>query len=152
MIRTISTPSSSPEHWRQHAACSNEDPEFFFPVADGPDYECQVAKAKAVCRDCPVRQQCLDEALTRIPEGVAGGMTAEERRASRREPEACELEGDDLARQARTRADLAAAGAALFASGRSTAAVARICGVSLRTAFRWRARAAAARRPGPVAS
>jgi DNA invertase Pin-like site-specific DNA recombinase len=90
-----------------------------------------------------VRNRCLDEALTHIPDGIAGGMTAAERRAERR-GRVIGLAGDELARQARTRADLAVAGAILIESGRSTEAVARICGVSLRTVFRWRARSAAA--------
>jgi hypothetical protein len=65
MTSTISTPSASTEHWRQRAACRNEDPDLFFPVTDdGPGYERQVAAAKAVCRGCPVRDRCLDEALT----------------------------------------------------------------------------------------
>jgi WhiB family redox-sensing transcriptional regulator len=152
MTSTISTPSASAEHWRQRAACRDEDPELFFPaVDDGPGYERQVAMAKTVCRDCPVRNQCLDEALVHIPDGIAGGMTAGERTAVLRGP-VVGLSGDDLARQARTRMDLAEAGAALLASGRSTEAVARICGVSLRTAFRWRARLVAARSPRQVAS
>jgi hypothetical protein len=152
MTSTISTPSSSGEHWRQRAACRSEDPELFFPDADnGPSYEPQVASAKAVCLDCPVRNRCLNEALAHIPDGIAGGMTAEERRAARRGP-VLGLAGDELARQARTRTDLAEAGGVLIASGCSTEVVARICGVSLRTAFRWQARSIAARSTGQVAS
>ncbi len=45
----------------------------FFPTAEtGPVFEAQVAVAKAVCAHCPVRAQCLDEALARIPDGIAG--------------------------------------------------------------------------------
>ncbi|MDU7361434.1 MAG: WhiB family transcriptional regulator [Propionibacteriaceae bacterium] len=39
-------------------------------------------RARAVCRDCPVRSECLAEALdNRIEWGVWGGMTERERRA-----------------------------------------------------------------------
>ncbi len=63
------------------AACRGEDPELFFPFASaGAVFEAQVGAAKKVCAGCPVREQCLDEALERIPEGVAGGLTAAERR------------------------------------------------------------------------
>lgn len=68
--------------WRDRAACRTEDPELFFPVGDpesGPVVE-QVAAAKAVCARCPVVGECLSFALVAIPEGVAGGLSAGERR------------------------------------------------------------------------
>lgn len=71
--------------WRTRAACLGVDPELFFPVAEtGPVLDAQVATAKAVCAHCPVRAQCLTEALTRIPYGIAGGLTEDERRALHR--------------------------------------------------------------------
>jgi hypothetical protein len=68
--------------WRHQAACRiGVDPELFFPVAtSGTAYDAQVAKAKAICGRCPVRTSCLEEALLRIPGGIAGGLTEEERR------------------------------------------------------------------------
>ena len=70
--------------WRTRAACRSMDPEIWFPAAtEGPTYEAQVAVAKAVCAGCPVRAACLDEAV-RIPYGIAGGLTPEERRGRRR--------------------------------------------------------------------
>lgn len=72
--------------WRDWAACRTEDPELFFPVGDsesGPVVE-QVAAAKAVCARCPVVGECLSFALVGISEGVAGGLSAEERRELRR--------------------------------------------------------------------
>jgi ABC-type dipeptide/oligopeptide/nickel transport system ATPase subunit len=54
----------------------------FFPVAGtGRGHDAQVAAAKRVCARCPVRPECLAEALARIPHGVAGGLTEDERRA-----------------------------------------------------------------------
>jgi hypothetical protein len=64
------------------------DPELFFPVAEaGPVLDAHVATAKTVCARCPVRAECLAEALARIPYGIAGGLTEDERRALGRRPE-----------------------------------------------------------------
>ncbi|MGH8905660.1 MAG: WhiB family transcriptional regulator [Egibacteraceae bacterium] len=71
--------------WRHKAACSDEDPELFFPVGTtGPAIE-QTERAKAVCARCPVAAQCLEWALnTGQDAGVWGGMSEDERRALRR--------------------------------------------------------------------
>lgn len=75
--------SGEPRGWRDRAACLEVDPELFFPVGtDGPALE-QTVRAKAVCARCPVRAVCLSFALVAIPEGVAGGLSAPERRALR---------------------------------------------------------------------
>ena len=72
--------------WRVRAACRSEDPELFFPVGDwGPVVVAQLAEAKAVCARCPVVAECLSFALLAVPEGVAGGLTGQERRAVRRQ-------------------------------------------------------------------
>lgn len=71
--------------WRRVAACRDVDPEWFFPASEkGPDHDEQVERAKHVCAGCPVRAECLVEALARIPYGIAGGLTEEERRVLRR--------------------------------------------------------------------
>jgi len=71
--------------WRERAACVVEDPELFFPVSSiGSVYTAQVTRAKAVCDECPVRPECLSEALVALPHGIAGGLTADERRDLRR--------------------------------------------------------------------
>jgi len=136
--------STNTRGWRSRAACHDvDDPEIFFPVAEaGPVHERQVAAAKAVCAGCPVRAECLDEALARIPDGIAGGLTAAERRRLVRGRR--QVSGEDLVRAARTRAQVAAAGLVLLASGRSRQAVAEVCGVSERTVYRWQAARAAA--------
>jgi WhiB family transcriptional regulator, redox-sensing transcriptional regulator len=71
--------------WRVHAACRGEEPELFFPVAStGPALE-QIAEAKEVCARCPVREACLDFALsTGQGYGIWGGLTEDERRSLRR--------------------------------------------------------------------
>ena len=125
--------------WRTHAACRSVDPEVFFPAAEtGPLHEAQVAVAKAVCAGCPVRVECLEDALVRIPEGIAGGLTAEERRRLRRPLVA------PKSRVRRPCGEREAAGRVLLAAGRPVREVARRCGVSERTAARWAARLRAA--------
>ena len=71
--------------WIERAGCLREDPELFFPVGSGPTAIAQEAAAKAVCRRCPVRNECLEWALTTCQDaGVWGGLGEEERREIRR--------------------------------------------------------------------
>ena len=59
--------------------------ELFFPAAErGAVFEEQVAAAKRVCAGCPVQPACLDYALAVLSDGIAGGMTPQERAAVRR--------------------------------------------------------------------
>lgn len=68
--------------WRYRAACVGEAPELFFPIGGGGPGETQLADAKAVCRRCPVREQCLAWALASGQDfGVWGAMSEDERRA-----------------------------------------------------------------------
>lgn len=62
--------------WRQRGACRGLDPDIFYPPTDD-----EADAAKAVCEECPVREPCLEFALsTREAEGIWGGATARERR------------------------------------------------------------------------
>ena len=62
--------------WRVNASCRDEDPDGLFVRGK------EQRKAKLVCIACPVRTECLAEALdNRIEFGVWGGMTERERRA-----------------------------------------------------------------------
>jgi WhiB family redox-sensing transcriptional regulator len=72
--------------WMSRGACRQADPELFFPIAVTGPAARQVEMAKAVCRRCSVRSNCLSYALEAMPEGVWGGTTLEERRAARRRP------------------------------------------------------------------
>ncbi|WP_372476614.1 WhiB family transcriptional regulator [Pseudonocardia terrae] len=123
--------------WRAQAACVGEDPELFFPVVEeGPLCEDQVTAAKKVCARCPVRDACLEWSTLYIHVGIAGGLTAEERRCAR--VESLEpLKG--RVRRPSPRDDIRAAGFALIAQGESTQDVAARCGVTDRTVERWRA-------------
>jgi WhiB family redox-sensing transcriptional regulator len=70
--------------WRSDAACvvSGVDPEVFFPVDERPG-SAGVARAKAVCGRCPVRPECLAEAMAvEDPAerwGVFGGLAPAQR-------------------------------------------------------------------------
>ena len=66
-------------------ACQAAEPELFFPLSAAGPAVAQVAAAKAVCRGCPVRAECLDYAMqTAQDHGIWGGTTEEERRQARR--------------------------------------------------------------------
>jgi WhiB family redox-sensing transcriptional regulator len=80
---TASTATSM--DWRHRAVCAEEDPELFFPIGDtGPALR-QAEEAKAVCRRCPVMDQCLTWALTTGQDhGVWGGTSEADRRSARR--------------------------------------------------------------------
>lgn len=72
--------------WRHNAICRDEDPELFFPVGDSGPAQLQTAEAKAICGRCPVREACLQWALTTgLADGVAGGLSEDERRKLRNE-------------------------------------------------------------------
>jgi WhiB family redox-sensing transcriptional regulator len=71
--------------WRSLGACLSADPDLFFPISTTGQSAPQIARAKAVCADCPVRPDCLAFALShREMVGIWGGTTDEERRRSRR--------------------------------------------------------------------
>jgi WhiB family transcriptional regulator, redox-sensing transcriptional regulator len=64
------------EDWSAQAACRATDPDALFVQGAAQN------RAKALCLGCPVRTECLADALdNRIEFGVWGGMTERERRA-----------------------------------------------------------------------
>ena len=72
--------------WIDDAACGKADAHLFF----GPDGEAleardaREARAIVICRPCPARQPCLDDALSQPSQiGVAGGVGEERRKALR---------------------------------------------------------------------
>lgn len=69
-----------PEPWTQDAVCATADPEAWFPEVGGNNQA-----AKAICRSCPVRPECLEAALARDERfGVWGGLSEVERRKLRK--------------------------------------------------------------------
>lgn len=71
------------QSWAARGACAGMDPDEFF--VQGTEQN----QIKTACGRCPVRTQCLADALdNRIDFGVWGGMTERERRRLlRRHPE-----------------------------------------------------------------
>ena len=69
--------------WTTRAACKGTDPDELFVQGAAQN------RAKLICRGCPVRTECLADALDNgIEFGVWGGMTERERRALlRRRPD-----------------------------------------------------------------
>jgi WhiB family redox-sensing transcriptional regulator len=80
---TAAQPPPHTEDWRARASCREEPEDVMFVRG------AEQRKAKLVCIGCPVRTECLSEALdNRIEYGVWGGMTERERRALlRRRPD-----------------------------------------------------------------
>jgi WhiB family redox-sensing transcriptional regulator len=77
--RTLADPARFAARWRELATCRGTDLEVFFP-GRGESAE----PARRVCAVCPVRQPCLDYAISnRIVHGIWGGLTERERRALR---------------------------------------------------------------------
>jgi WhiB family transcriptional regulator, redox-sensing transcriptional regulator len=77
--RRLAAPARFAARWRELAAFRGIDLEVFFP-GRGESAE----PARRVCAACPVRQACLDYAISnRISHGIWGGLTERERRALR---------------------------------------------------------------------
>lgn len=66
--------------WTRDALCAQTDPEAFYPEKGGSTRE-----AKQVCLECPVRFECLEEALDHDERfGIWGGLSERERRKLQR--------------------------------------------------------------------
>ena len=74
--------------WREEAACLSFPATLFFGLDDNespPERRIREDEAKAVCRVCHVRGECLEYALaTKEQYGIWGGLTELERRAQAR--------------------------------------------------------------------
>ncbi len=67
--------------WQVQANCLGVDPDLFFPERGASTRE-----AKAVCRACVVREECLEYALVNGEKfGIWGGLSERERRRLRRQ-------------------------------------------------------------------
>ena len=75
--------TAAPQDWALRSACRTTDPDQLFVTGAAQN------RAKTVCLGCPVRTECLSDALdNRVEFGVWGGMTERERRALlRRRPD-----------------------------------------------------------------
>lgn len=74
---------SDTENWEDLAECRYIDPEVWFPEKGG-----SAARAKRICANCPVRTECLDQAISNDERfGVWGGKDYAERKAIKKERE-----------------------------------------------------------------
>jgi WhiB family redox-sensing transcriptional regulator len=63
--------------WTREAACKEEPTTTFYPAPG--DVE-KLRRAKSICKDCPVRTECLTSALESSERfGIWGGKSARER-------------------------------------------------------------------------
>ena len=77
--RIPATPAALSAGWRARAACRGIDLAVFFP-GRGESAE----PARRICESCPVRQRCLDYAISHgIVHGIWGGLTERDRRVLR---------------------------------------------------------------------
>ncbi len=68
------------QDWRSQAICAKTDPDLWFSPG-----AVEHRQAKRICRECPVRSQCLSYAIEApVDHGVWGGLTERERRHQRR--------------------------------------------------------------------
>jgi len=91
-------------HWSESAACKGARPDELFVRGSAQN------RVKQLCATCPVRTECLAEALDNSIEwGIWGGMTERERRALlRRRPNVTSWRR--LLESARAEQDIAGAG------------------------------------------
>jgi WhiB family redox-sensing transcriptional regulator len=75
---------SAENTWQLRASCRGPESTLFFPPTSPErkeDRDARELRAKAICRECPVRLECLEYALSiREPHGIWGGLTESERR------------------------------------------------------------------------
>jgi WhiB family transcriptional regulator, redox-sensing transcriptional regulator len=112
--RILALPVPALADWQYEAACRGADLKVFFP-GRGESAE----PARQICASCPVRQPCLEFALSHtITHGIWGGLAERDRRALR----TCQA---GAARQERD-----AAIAAASAAGYTKAAIGRAFGLA----------------------
>lgn len=72
----------SPNDWREQAACLQVGHVPFFPDRlEGHQVAAVIEPALSICRDCPVRAECLEFALTHDERyGIWGGTLPSQRR------------------------------------------------------------------------
>jgi hypothetical protein len=79
------TSSNDENVWRRRAACADGSVADFFPHPSELD---KIAAALDVCSGCPVKAECLADALSwpvTMDMGIRGGKTEEERAEMRRD-------------------------------------------------------------------
>ncbi len=75
---------SADELWQERAACKGPQLALFYPPSDTERKVQRIGRerqAKAICKICPVSNECLDYSIRiQEPHGIWGGMNEVERR------------------------------------------------------------------------
>ena len=61
-------------HWRDRAACLDVELDLFFHGTPNA-----IREAKAICKGCPVKAECLADAIEHGDIGIRGGLTEDQR-------------------------------------------------------------------------
>lgn len=71
--------------WKSQALCKGLPQSWFFPP-EGMQMDERKLRGKRFCKVCPVKEECLEEALgdRRLDYGVRGGLTSRQRVCLRR--------------------------------------------------------------------
>jgi WhiB family redox-sensing transcriptional regulator len=87
----ISIPNLVPDFiFEEMPNCASADPELFFPqeneIYPGKIISkyIDIAAAKRICSDCPIKLQCLEYGLKNAEIGIWGGMTESQRETLRK--------------------------------------------------------------------
>ena len=83
-IARLPKPTLDVWEWQFDGHCRQVSPEVFFhPEGErGPARRRRQERAVAICRECPVLEECREHALrVNEPYGIWGGMTEDERHA-----------------------------------------------------------------------
>lgn len=71
-------------NWMEDALCAQTDPDIFYPEKGG-----STAPATSICKNCSVRAQCLEYAVSNdIRHGIWGGTSDNDRKRMARERKA----------------------------------------------------------------
>jgi WhiB family redox-sensing transcriptional regulator len=84
LLRALLFGGSSVPAWHDEAACADRPRSLYFAESDGVRLRAETVRAaKQVCRRCPVRAACLDDAMAHESpthrHGVVGGLSPTER-------------------------------------------------------------------------
>lgn len=87
------------DEWRTNANCGDADPEIFFAEGNKAPGKEMTRLARAICQECVVRVDCLDEAVSKKEAyGIWGGLTPAERVASERKSRTARFSQNSLNR------------------------------------------------------
>lgn len=121
IIKRLQDLLPSPEI-EKNAVCNTANAELFFS-----DVPADITKAREICMSCPVRQLCLDHHMVVENDGIAGGLTAAERRKARNGAPVIAFE--DLNEAIRVQRDMKYMSASAFAQSYD---------ITERTYYRWK--------------